>query len=828
MAGANYEDAAVISESMRKRLASEHMYQHDQEWTDRHAKGKKGYISMFPGVYDRKILDRMDNKGVVMPGTEVKFGDPLILAAEAREISHSKVHRGRKASYSDKTQTWEHHSPGVVTDVVHSGNNTTVAVKSINDINVGDKLSNRYGGKGVVSMILPDDKMPHDGQGKPYELLLNPLGMISRINPAQIAEAVLGKITAKTGKKYKVEDFGSVDDLVKFAHDEAQKYGVKDKEPVFDPKTGRQIKDPFTGEDPLSGYQFMLKLHHMAESKGQGRGTGAYTSEEVPAKGGAEGSKRIALLETNALLSHGATEVLRDAHLIRGQKNDQYWQAYMSGFRPPEPQVPFVYRKFLHHLQAAGINPVREGGRMHIMSLTDRDVDQMAGDREIQNADTVDWKEGLKPRKGGLFDPTLTGGHNGTRWSYIKLHEPLPNPAFEEPIRRMLGLTQNRLEGIIGGTDQINGQTGPKAIWNALDQMDVKKEINRARAEIKSGRATARDAAVRRLGYLKTLDRLDMHPRDWVVTKVPVLPPAFRPVSTMAGSGTQLVSDPNYLYKEVLDANDVLKQLHGKVDDLSQERLNLYNAFKGAVGLGDPIQPKNQERRVQGILKHVFGSSPKLGTVQRQLLGATVDVVGRAVITPNPDFDMDQVGLPETKAWSVYQPFVIRRLVQKGVSRLEAVQAVKDKKEMAKQAISEEMRERPVIISRAPVLHKFGIQAFWPKLIKGDVMQISPLVTKGFNADFDGDMMNWHVPASEEAKREAVEKMLPSRNLFSTADFQVHYLPGQEYVGGLYTASAARDDAVRRPRVFATKKDAIAAYNRGEIDVQTPVEIIQH
>jgi DNA-directed RNA polymerase beta' subunit len=548
----------------------------------------------------------------------------------------------------------------------------------------------------------------------------------------------------------------------------------------------------------------------------------------VPAKGGSEGSKRIALLETNALLSHGSTEVLRDAHLIRGQKNDQYWQAYMSGFRPPEPQIPFVYRKYLHHLQAAGINPIREGGRMHIMALTDRDVDQMAGDREIQNADTVDWKEGLKPRKGGLFDPTLTGGHNGNRWSYIKLHEPLPNPAFEEPIRRLLGLTQNRLEGIIGGTEQINGQTGPKAVWNALDRIDVKKEIDRARTEIKGGRATARDAAVRRLGYLKTLNRLNMHPRDWIQTKVPVLPPAFRPVSVMAGSGTQLVSDPNYLYKEVLDANDVLKQLEGKVDDLSQERLNLYNAFKGVVGLGDPIQPKNQERRVQGVLKHVFGSSPKLGTVQRQLLGATVDVVGRAVITPNPDFDMDQVGLPEAKAWSVYQPFVIRRLVQKGVPRLEAVQAVKDKKEMARQAIIEEMRERPVIISRAPVLHKFGIQAFLPKLIKGDVMQISPLVTKGFNADFDGDMMNWHVPASEEAKREALLKMLPSRNLFSTSDFKVHYLPSQEYIGGLYAASVARDDAVKRPRVFATKKDAVAAYNRGEIDVQTPVEIIQH
>jgi DNA-directed RNA polymerase subunit beta' len=126
------------------------------------------------------------------------------------------------------------------------------------------------------------------------------------------------------------------------------------------------------------------------------------------------------------------------------------------------------------------------------------------------------------------------------------------------------------------------------------------------------------------------------------------------------------------------------------------------------------------------------------------------------------------------------------------------------------------------------VLHKFGIQGFWPKLTKGDVMEISPLVTKGFNADFDGDTMNYHVPASDEAKREAVEKMLPSRNLFGIADFGVHYLPGQEYVGGLYAATTARDKAVKRPRVFATVQDMRAAYERGEIGVDTPVEIIQH
>ena len=224
-----------------------------------------------------------------------------------------------------------------------------------------------------------------------------------------------------------------------------------------------------------------------------------------------------------------------------------------------------------------------------------------------------------------------------------------------------------------------------------------------------------------------------------MVTKVPVLPPAFRPVSVMQTTGNQLVSDSNYLYKELFDANENLKNLHGVVDDVSEERKNVYNAFKGVTGLGDPIQPKNQERQVKGLLKQVFGGAPKYGMVQRQLLGSAVDLVGRAVVIPNPDLDMDQIGIPENKAWDVYKPFIIRSLVLKGVPRLEAARHVNDKSPMARDALLAAMEDRPVVASRAPVLHKYGVMAFWPKLVKGDVLQTSPLINKGFNLDHDGD-----------------------------------------------------------------------------------------
>ena len=560
-------------------------------------------------------------------------------------------------------------------------------------------------------------------------------------------------------------------------------------------------------------------------SKGQGRGLGSYTSEGLPAKGGQEGSKRLALMDVNALLSHGAIETLRDAKLVRGQKNQEYWSAFMSGFRPPTPQVPLVYHKFIHQLQASGINVKREGNQVHIMAMTNKDIDHMSGDREIQNADTVDWKAEMKPMKGGLFDERLTGGHNGNRWSYIKLHEPMPNPVFEEPVRRLLGLTQKRFDAVLAGREDINGLKGPQGLKQALSNIKLDQALVQAREDIKSGKQASRDDAVRRLSYLKASKDQNIHPREWMVDKVPVIPPLFRPVSIMQGTGGRLVSDANYLYKEVFDANQNLKGLTGKVEDVGEERLNLYKSFKGVTGLGDPVQPKNQERKVKGMLAQIFGSSPKYGTVQQKLLGTTVDLVGRAVVVPNPDLNMDEVGLPEARAWEVYTPFIVRRLVKRGVSRLQAMEYARDKNTIARDALLEEVKERPVIVTRAPVLHRYGLMAFYPRLTKGDTLQISPIVVGGFGMDFDGDASNYHVPATDEAKDEAVHKLMPSSNLMSVSKFKVHYLPRQEYVGGLYSATD-KVNSEKKPRTFATKADAMAAYWRGDMDPNQPIHII--
>jgi DNA-directed RNA polymerase subunit beta len=815
-----YDDAVVVSESAAKRLTSEHMYQHEAEADENNHIDKKKFISLFPQEYDRKTLDNFDDNGVVKKGTTVKFGDPLILVSKANETTYGQVYRGKSANFANDSVTWNHHSPGIVTDVSPTKKGYSVVVKNQAQMEVGDKLTGRFGDKGVVAAVIPDDQMPQDSQNRPLEVLVSPLGLASRINPSQLVEAALGKVAEKTGQPYKIQDFDSARDLVQFAKDELRKNGMNDLEHVTDPETGRKIKDV------LVGNRFFMKLHHTAEAKAQGRSTGGYTAEGAPAKGGETGSKRIGTLDLGALLSHGAGQVIRDAKMVRGQANPEYWSQFMAGYSAPLPKIPQVYHKFVEQLRGAGINTVREGTKTNIMALTDKDIDQLAGEREIQNSETVDWKSGMRPKNGGLFDEKLTGGHNGNRWSKITLHEPMPNPVMEEPIRRVLGLTENKFRSVLAGQEQLGDKTGPSAIKEALGRIDLPKAIEQARQDIHSGRKMARDAAVRRLAFLKSAEKTGVHPENWMLNKMPVIPPAFRPVSTMGQKKMPLVADANYLYKELLEANGALKEASGVLSDTGDARLGLYDAMKGVTGLGDPTQAKNAERRVRGFLSQIFGNSPKYGTVQRKLLSSTVDLVGRAVITPNPDLDMDQVALPEEKAWEIYKPFIVRGLVRRGLPRMEAIKAFDGKSKEAHSELQSQMNSRPIIINRAPVLHRYGMMAFYPRLTKNKVMEVSPLVTKGFGADFDGDAMQYHVPSTDDAANEAVAKMLPSKNLFAASTFKAHYTPVAEYQSGLYVASN-RINKQAQPKVFRNKQDAIAAYRRGDIEVDTPVHIVE-
>lgn len=820
--GLNYEDAVVISKSAAKRFTSEHMYGSSLDLDDKFKPGKRAYTGAFGSRFTKDQLELIDDDGVIKPGAIVEPGDPLILAVREREHAANKLVRRKSPGLEDKAVTWEHHDPGVVTDVTRTKNGIQVFVKSTAEARVGDKLSGLYGNKGVISAIIDDEQMPRDERGRPFELLLNEHGLISRGNDSQMAAAWLGKVAELTGKPFIIPDGWGEKKILQFVKEQLAAHGLRPTETLTDPETGRKIPRVATGNT------YFLKLHHTAESKLQGRSTGGYTAEGTPAKGGEHGSKRVSLMDTRALHSHGALGVLQDIKYVRGQENPQWWLEYLQGGNPTHKKVPIVWEKYVSYLQGAGINvvPTGAGGRqLALMPMTDKAVEERAGDRELQSGETVHFDKGLRPIPGGLFDPKLTGGHGGRRWSYIRLAQPMPNPVMEEPIRHLLDLTQKDYREVLAGRKNLGERTGPEAIQHALASLNIDQELARAREAIKGTRRGERDKAVRRLAHLKDSQRLGIHPKDWLLTKVPVVPPLLRPVSLMQQSGTPMVSDPNYLYKELIEANNLLKDLSSQVDDVSDERLAVYDAFKAVTGLSEPTQPALRDKQVKGLLRHVLGSSPKMGMVQRKLLSTPVDTVGRAVITPDPSLDMDSVALPEDKAWEAYNRAVVRSLRRKGLPMTQAIKMVEDRTPEARKELLEEMQRTPVYIARPPVLHRFGVMAFWPRLTKDDVMKISPLVTKGFGADFDGDAMQFHVPVTERARKEAIELMLPSRNLISPSDFKSPmFAPSQEYLAGLFRATEqpAKKGPVRR---FATWKDVMQAFYRGEIDLQDEIEV---
>ena len=282
--GLNFEDAVVVSESAaRDRLRSEHAYQFDLKLSEKTQLGKKHYLGLFADKFDRATLAKLDDDGVIRPGEQVEFGQPLLLATRERDQAANRLHKRGQKGFHDHAVLWEHHDPGIVTDVVRGPEGPVVLVKALAPLRVGDKLSGRYGDKGVVAAIIPDAQMPQNAQRQPYELLLNPHGVTTRTNQAQKVEAWLGKVAALTGKPYKIEDYKDIEDLTEFARREMAQRGLNGREDIIDPNTGRRIKNVATG------IRFMMKLHHTAESKSQGRGSGAYSQDDAPAKGGASG-----------------------------------------------------------------------------------------------------------------------------------------------------------------------------------------------------------------------------------------------------------------------------------------------------------------------------------------------------------------------------------------------------------------------------------------------------------------------------------------------------------------------------------------------------------
>lgn len=821
--GNSYEDAYVISESAAQKLATERLYGFDVDARHGVELGRSRFISAFPKAFTQEQVDTLDEHGVVKPGTVLHKGDPIMLAVGPKLLTSAdaqlgKLHKVLRGSFTDKSQTWEYSWPGTVTDVAMVRHGAKVNIKSTPPVSVGDKLSTRFGLKGVVGKIVPDEQMPRDvGTNEPYELLLNPMAVLSRVAPNQIMEMSLGKLAHTTGRQIRLPQHPPKEGWAQWTKTMLDESQVPEAADLFDPDTGKTVKNIGDGRVYVSAF------HHLAEKKLSSRGdVGSYTADEQPARGGHTGAKKFSQMDVNAALAHGATDVIKDVVTIRGTKNEEFWKALKLGRPLPEPKVPFIYNKFLDTLRAGGINVVEKGDITGLLPMTDDDITAMSKG-EIEKSDLVD--DSFEPMPGGLFDAGRTGGTSGNRWTHINLPEPVPNPVMEEPVRRLLGLKVQQLEDILAGREKLDGKTGGGAIKAALEKIDIDDMIQEHKQRVRTTRGSNRDNSIKVLGYLTAAKQQGVHPSKWMISKVPVLPPVFRPVSRMGD--VALVADLNELYRDVLETAKSYRDMKGQVPDeeLADERLNLYKSVTAAFGLGDPITPEGQSKRLKGAIRQVIGTSPKFGMFQSKVISKPVDVVGRGVVTPDPNLDMDQIGIPEDSAWELYKDFTLRELVRHGYPTTAAVEMIDRRSKEALDTLKAEMRKRPVIMDRAPTWHKFNLLAFYPHITEGHTIRVSPLVTKGFNMDFDGDQANFHVPVSDKAVEQTKRRMLPSDNLFSLTDLKsVRHSPSMEMTMGLYwlTRPANTKKPVRR---FRTERDAEEAYRHGELGANDPIEI---
>jgi DNA-directed RNA polymerase subunit beta' len=374
----------------------------------------------------------------------------------------------------------------------------------------------------------------------------------------------------------------------------------------------------------------------------------------------------------------------------------------------------------------------------------------------------------------------------------------------------------------------FKGQMGAAAIKHRLETFDLKAEAINLRQIIATGKGQKKTRALKRLRVVSSFLNTSNSPASMVLDAVPVIPPDLRPMVQLDG-GRFATSDLNDLYRRVINRNNRLKRLAdlGAPEIIvNNEKRMLQEAVDALFDNGRRGRPVTGpgNRALKSLSDMLKG---KQGRFRQNLLGKRVDYSGRSVIVVGPQLKLHQCGLPKQMALELFKPFVMKRLVD-----LNHAQNIKSAKRMVERArsvvwdvLEEVIAEHPVLLNRAPTLHRLGIQAFEPQLIEGKAIQIHPLVCTAFNADFDGDQMAVHLPLSAEAQAEARILMLSSNNILSPANGRPITSPTQDMVLGLYFLTQLREGEKGEGRAFSSIAEAIMAFDQGSLSLQSKVKI---
>ncbi len=372
---------------------------------------------------------------------------------------------------------------------------------------------------------------------------------------------------------------------------------------------------------------------------------------------------------------------------------------------------------------------------------------------------------------------------------------------------------------------------GAEAIKKRLETFDLVTEAQDLRLEIVEGKGAKKIRAIKRLRVVSAFLTTGTSPASMVLDVVPVIPPELRPMVQLDG-GRFATSDLNDLYRRVINRNNRLRRLL----DLGAPEIIVNNEKRMLQEAVDALFDNGRRGRpVTGTGNRALKSlsdmlKGKQGRFRQNLLGKRVDYSGRSVIIVGPQLKLHQCGLPKQMALELFKPFVIKRLID-----LSHAQNIKSAKRMVERSrpqvwdvLEEIIRERPVLLNRAPTLHRLGIQAFEPQLVEGKAIQLHPLVCAAFNADFDGDQMAVHLPLSVEAQAEARILMLASNNILKPSDGRPVTLPTQDMIIGLHHLTTVKEGAIGEGRAFSSVAEAILAKDQHSLDLNAMARIRMH
>src|SRR5829696_5166004 len=379
------------------------------------------------------------------------------------------------------------------------------------------------------------------------------------------------------------------------------------------------------------------------------------------------------------------------------------------------------------------------------------------------------------------------------------------------------------------GEDSFTAMIGAEAIRKILQDLDLDKIAIDIRQEIAVTTSELKPKKLmKRLKIIEAFRYSGNKPEWMILTVVPVIPPDLRPLVPLDG-GRFATSDLNDLYRRVINRNNRLKRLM----ELRAPDIIIRNEKRMLQEAVDALFDNGRRGRViTGANKRPLKSladmlKGKQGRFRQNLLGKRVDYFGRSVIVVGPQLKLHQCGLPKQMALALFKPSVMKRLVD-----LNHAQNIKSAKRMVERArpvvwdvLEEVITEHPVLLNRAPTLHRLGIQAFEPQLVEGKAIHLHPLVCAAFNADFDGDQMAVHLPLSAEAQAEARILMLSSNNILKPSDGRPVTMPSQDMIIGLFFLTTDREERPDAIRAFTSQAEAIMAFDRGEISLQTPIKI---